>query len=226
MSWYSRSRSSPSRRTESRSNTSVRHVSRNYPSDHICRFNTAETQDEMFGFLIGGHDTTSGTMRWGFKYLADNPSAQHKLRQELHSTLTSPTLLEITKAHLPYLDAFIEETLRHSLTAQTMVREAKKDTQILGHHIPKGTEVWCMNNAYGYLKPDFGGQIDENKRSASSRDAKDRTGAWDVRDMHLFKPERWLKTSADGRVECDLRAGPSMPFGAGPRGCFGMSYDD
>jgi hypothetical protein len=63
--------------------------------------------------------------------------------------------------------------------------------------------------------------IDENLRSASCRDAKDRTGMWDVTDIGLFMPERWLAQTENGEATFDPRAGPNLPFGLRPRGCFG-----
>lgn len=40
-------------------------------------------QDELFGFLLAGHETTSTTMSWGLKFLTDNPDMQEQLRQGL-----------------------------------------------------------------------------------------------------------------------------------------------
>lgn len=40
------------------------------------------------------------------------------------------------------------------------------------------------------------------------------------RDPSRFYPERWLRED-DGTF--DLKAGPSLPFSAGQRGCFGKS---
>jgi cytochrome P450 len=39
-------------------------------------------------------------------------------------------------------------------------------------------------------------------------------------DVHIFKPERWLK-QVDGVETYDHQAGPFLTFSLGPRGCFG-----
>ena len=45
----------------------------------------------------------------------------------------------------------------------------------------------------------------------------------DPRTIDKFDPERWLEKDSEGNVVFNSRAGPTMPFGAGPRGCFGKS---
>lgn len=62
--------------------------------------------------------------------------------------------------------------------------------------------------------------VEEKRRSQSSRESKDRR-VWDASDVAVFKPERWLVQNEKGEVEFDSRAGPNLPFGLGPRGCFG-----
>jgi len=115
------------------------------------------TQHQLFGFLVAGHDTTSTTVTWGLKQLADNPSAQQKLRTHLRASFPAaaaekraPTADEITKTHIPYLDASLEEIARTALTASGVIRIALTDTTVLGHAIPKGTDVFLMGNG-----PDF-----------------------------------------------------------------------
>lgn len=73
-----------------------------------------------------------------------------------------PTVQEIVHSETPYLDATIEEFHRLGGTAPAIMRVALqvsdqgqyvqdrdadqcyKDTQILGHHIPKGTDVFMV----------------------------------------------------------------------------------
>ena len=117
----------------------------------------------------------------------------------------------------------MEEILRCAQTAFGQIRTSKNDTELLGHRIPKGTDVFCLSNGPS-TRSGAPFTIDEKLRSESSRDAKDRTGVWDVTDMGVFMPERWLKQSEKGEEVFDSRAGPSIPFGLGPRGCFGESH--
>ena len=73
------------------------------------------------------------------------------MHSEVHSALAQatsqkrmPTVQEITETAIPYIDAVIEEIIRHSLTAPTVIRRSMVDVDILGHRIPKGTDVFLM----------------------------------------------------------------------------------
>jgi cytochrome P450 len=176
--------------------------------------------------VIAGHDTTSTTFTWGLKFLSDHPTVQSKLRDALHEALPDanlqarqPTTEEIVRSHIPYVDAVQEEIHRKSLTAPLNPRMTLKDTVILGYHVPKGTDVLLMNNGPGFLMPTM--DIKEDVRSESSRKSAGRIGEWDPSDMGDFKPERWLTKDEQGQVQFNPTAGPSLPFGAGPRGCYG-----
>lgn len=186
-------------------------------------------KDELFGFLLAGHETTSTTISWALKFLADHQSVQDRLRNDLRASISEatatrrqPTYEEIISAKVPYLDACIEEFLRCGNTASAHGRMALVDTEILGVQIPKGTDVIFMTNGPGFLAPPM--HIDENLRTQACRDAKDRMENWDPMDVSNFKPERWLKVNEEGVEEVDLQAGPNTQFGGGARGCFGRSY--
>ncbi|PVH99930.1 cytochrome P450 [Periconia macrospinosa] len=186
--------------------------------------------DEFFGFMVAGHDTTATAAAWGVKFLADHPEAQNQLRDSLRTMLPTavaekraPTYLELVKTPLPYLDAVVEEVLRHANTIAFVVRTAQTDTAVLGRHIPKGTDVFLMANGSGYLEPAL--PVEDAERSPGARrghSTKGVTGDWDDTDIHLFKPGRWLRTDPSTGVELfDPMAGPSLAFGLGPRACFG-----
>lgn len=186
--------------------------------------------DEFFGFMMAGHDTTATTMAWSVKMLADNPEAQEHLRSELRDALPAasgeeraPTYVELAGAHVPYLDAVVEEILRHANSIAFVVRQAMCDTEVLGRHIPRDTNVFLMANGAGYLTPNM--PVEDGLRNPGARrevasNAKALTGAWEDGDIGAFRPERWLKTTAEG-LAFDSMAGPSLAFGAGPRGCYG-----
>ncbi len=119
---------------------------------------------------------------------------------------------------MPFLEAVIEETLRYTHIAPVVQREAVVDTTIFGHPVPKGTHIFFVSSTEGFLRPAH--TVDEVRRSESSRHAKNLVGDWDPADMGEYIPERWLKR--DGHADVfNPNAGPQMPFGAGPRGCFG-----
>lgn len=104
-----------------------------------------------------------------------------------------------------------------------MSRCAMVDTDVFGIRIPEGTDINFLTHA-GYVAPPVG-VVEEHTRSASSQASKNKTGVWEVSDISVFKPERWLRrTGEKGEVEFQRNAGPNLQFGAGIRGCFGMLY--
>lgn len=188
--------------------------------------------DEFVGFMMAGHDTSATTAAWGVKMLTDNPTAQGRLRADLRAALPDaaregrrPTYDELTHAHIPYLDAVVNEVLRKANTIDFVVRVALRDTVVLGHRVPKGTDVFFMGNGAGYVAPAL--PVDDTSRSPGARratesNAKGLTGDWDDADVAAFRPERWLRADPDTGVETfDPMAGPTLAFGLGPRGCFG-----
>ncbi|KAK0629552.1 cytochrome P450 [Bombardia bombarda] len=185
--------------------------------------------DEFFGFMMAGHDTSATTVAWGMKHLTDHPAVQERLRAALRDAFPeatqekrAPTYQELAHAHIPYLDAVIEEVLRHANTIAFVVREALQDTTVLGCHIPKGTDVFLMANGAGYIEPNI--TVDDEKRSAGARQSSGKalSGTWSDKDINVFRPERWLAVDPEsGRESFDPLAGPTLAFGLGPRGCFG-----
>lgn len=185
--------------------------------------------DEFFGFMTAGHDTSATTIAWGVKLLTDNAGAQSRLRDELRAALPQavqekrdPTYAEISRAHIPYLDAVVDEMLRHANTIAFVVRQALQDSTVLGRHIPKGTNVFLMANGPGYLEPNM--SLEDEARSPGARQASKSalTGAWEDEGINAFRPERWLQVDPETGAEVyNSMAGPTLAFGLGLRGCFG-----
>lgn len=185
--------------------------------------------DEFFGFMTAGHDTSATTIAWGLKMLTDNPAAQSRLRDELRAAFPTasrerrePTYFELSRAHIPYLDAVVDEVLRHANTIAFVARQALQDTTVLGRRIPKGTNIFLMANGPGYLEPNM--RLEDETRSPGARQGGKSalTGAWTDGDIAKFQPERWLEKDPDTGAEIfNSMAGPSLAFGMGLRGCFG-----
>ncbi|EXF75117.1 cytochrome P450 [Colletotrichum fioriniae PJ7] len=183
---------------------------------------------ESAGFVVAGHDTTSTTLCWGLKFIADDQAIQRRLFDSIRSSHIAattenrlPTHSEVCDANIPYLDAVIEEMLRLAHTATSQDRECKEDTVILGHVIPKGTTIIIPNKGPSFTEPGY--EIDERLRSPSLRKAAAGFGsrAWNSHEMGKFKPDRWLVQDEKGGDEYNASAGPTLPFGLGLRGCFG-----
>lgn len=184
--------------------------------------------DEFLGFMTAGYDTSATTIAWGLKLLTDNPSIQARLRDELRSAFPEAakegrTLAysELRDASISYLDATVDEVLRHANTIAFVARQALEDTTVLGHKIPKGTNVFLMANGPGYLEPHMP-VTDEGRSPGARQQAKSLlTGAWNDDNINEFLPERWLERDEAGREVHNAQAGPSLAFGLGRRGCFG-----
>jgi hypothetical protein len=91
---------------------------------------------------------------------------------------------------------------------------------LLGVTLPKGTNVLFMTNGPSFITPAL--PVDENLRSQSSKDAKEKNGQWDPEGCSEFRPERWMKVNGEGKDDFNSLAGPNAQFGGGVRGCFGM----
>lgn len=140
---------------------------------------------QIFGFIFAGHESTSTTICWALKFLADEPTAQSTLRTALQDNFVAAksgralSIEEIIRMHIPCLDATIEEVLRCAGTAPVVDRQALFDIEILGHRVPKGTIVTCLVTGPSMMSPGF--TVDEGLRSQTSQAAKKngRDRAWD-----------------------------------------------
>lgn len=167
-----------------------------------------------------GHETKAVLLSWSVKFLIANPEKQEKLRKALVDALPKgsngeqPSVKDILSTSIPYLEAYMEESMRAANTSPRLVRRTTTDTQVLGYSIPKGVTV--------LLNPYIGTQpldISEHLRSETSRNSKRNFESyWDVNSMDDFQPERWL--AEDGSF--NPRQFPRLAFSAGPRMCYGM----
>jgi cytochrome P450 len=155
------------------------------------------------------------------KHISDNQDVQLELRKALRAAFAAaasesrqPSINEITKTAIPYLDAVIEETLRVTPPFRLCSRSSAVDTTVFGQRVPKGTTIVMPFTGPGFHTPviPFG-----NTTQSDPTGTKTSSGE----DMSLFKPERWIKINAQGDAAFDSQAAPFLSFGAGPRGCFG-----
>lgn len=155
---------------------------------------TASVIDLMFA----GIETTSNTILWALYMLGKNPEKQEVLYQEITSVLPPGELPSAeTLANMPYVKAWIKETLRLYPVLPTLVRVLQEDQVLMGYHIPAGTHV---NALYYYM----------------SRDESS------FKDATKFIPERWLRDSDNPWHTPGVpQSFASLPFGFGKRMCVG-----
>ncbi|KAK8079183.1 hypothetical protein PG994_002990 [Apiospora phragmitis] len=191
--------------------------------DKFSKLIQKEIHDELFMILVAGHETKAVLLSWSVKFLMANPSKQEKLREVLQAAFPEraskggeqPSAKSILYTSIPYLEAFMEESIRAANTSPRLVRMTATDTQSLGYPIPKGVTVFL--NPYIGTKPL---DIPEGLQSDTSRASKDNFESyWDPRGMDDFEPERWLND--DGSF--NPRKFPRLAFSAGPRMCYGRN---
>jgi cytochrome P450 len=186
-------------------------------------FTDEELVDQMLTFLAAGHETTSSAMTWvsqipstlwfdmktcwfltplkAIYLLSKYPDIQARLREEVRANLPSPeqdiTVDSQKIDHMSYLNAVCNEVLRCFPPVPGTVRNAAKDTTILGHHIPKGTRImimpWAVHKNEEFWGPEPG----------------------------VFNPERWIPSeknphSANGGTPNNYSF---VTFLHGPRSC-------
>ncbi|KAF7193519.1 Cytochrome P450 monooxygenase [Pseudocercospora fuligena] len=191
----------------------------------VVNLHNPAVYDELYGYLIGGHGTVTTTVSWGICFLQRNTAMQQRLRSALHEAFPkiahgeSPSADDIAAASIPYLDAFVEETMRLSNTAAANIRVTNCDARVLGCIVPKGTDVFLLQPGSIVDGPEI--SCDDELRSKTSKDSSSQFGKFDPDTVARFMPERWLREKDDGNFVFDQFAGHQHGFGAGPRGCFG-----
>lgn len=147
---------------------------------------------DLFG---AGFDTVTTAISWSLMYLVTSPGVQKKIQQELDTVIgrvRRPRLSD--RPQLPYLEAFILETFRHSsFVPFTIPHSTTRDTNLCGFYIPKGRCVFV--NQW---------QINHDQK------------LWD--DPSEFRPERFL--TPNGTINKALSEQVIL-FGLGKRRCIG-----
>ncbi|XP_078096281.1 cytochrome P450 3A30-like [Mustelus asterias] len=146
-------------------------------------------------FIFAGYETSSSTLSFAAYNLAMHPDLQKKLQQEIDEAFPNkapPTYDGVMQ--LEYMEMVISETLRLFPPVSRLERVCKKDVQLSGVNIPKGTVV--MVPAYVlHRDPAYWPEPEE------------------------FRPERFSKENRESRDPCVF-----LPFGMGPRNCIGMRF--
>jgi cytochrome P450 len=152
-----------------------------------------EVRDQMLTIFLAGHETTAATLTWCFYVLSQRPEEAGRLYEEVDRVLQGRVPLIEDVAALPYVRAFVDETLRLYPAAPGLsTRQAQADDEICGRKVKKGSYIvvfpWILNR-HRLL--------------------------WD--DPERFDPNRFLPGANRERHRFAY-----IPFAAGPRICIGM----
>lgn len=149
--------------------------------------------NQMIFLLMAAHDTTTSTVTSMVYELGRDPRWQERVRQQCLELGPAPTMAEVEA--VTDLDLVMKEALRLHPPVPVLAREAIKDTEVLGVHIPAGRLVAVMPMLSHHL-PEY----------------------WT--DPELFDPERF---SAERREDKSHRFAWE-PFGGGVHKCLGMVF--
>ncbi|XP_032460637.1 cytochrome P450 3A29-like [Phocoena sinus] len=146
-------------------------------------------------FIFAGYETTSSCLSFILYELATRPDVQQKLQEEVDATFPNkapPTYEALVQ--MEYLDMVLNESLRIFPIAGRIERVCKKDVEVNGVFIPKGTTVvvplFVLHN-----DPELWPEPEE------------------------FRPERFSKKNKES-----INPYTYLPFGIGPRNCIGMRF--
>ncbi|XP_047635559.1 cytochrome P450 3A29-like [Phacochoerus africanus] len=146
-------------------------------------------------FIFAGYETTSSSLSLLVYELATHPDVQQKLQEEIDATFPNkapPTYDGL--AQMEYLDMVVNEALRIFPVTPRIERVCKKDVEIHGAFVPKGTVMMVPIFAL-HRAPELWPEPEE------------------------FRPERFSKKNKD-----TMNPYTYLPFGTGPRNCIGMRF--
>ncbi|KAJ5646855.1 hypothetical protein N7490_003227 [Penicillium lividum] len=161
--------------------------------------------DQLMTFLAAGHETTASALQWAVYALCKNPEVQERLREEVRTHLPpinveDPEPIDAAAIdNLAYLNAVCNEVLRFYPSVPNTVREATKDTSLVGQPIPKGTILILSPELLNHLPELWGPDADK------------------------FNPDRWMgpgKANTGGATSNYA----FLSFLHGPRACIGQGF--
>jgi len=158
-------------------------------------FSDNDIINHMIFLMMAAHDTSSSTMTTMAYHLAANPQWQDRLREEGDRLIGDAPLDIDTLDKLETFDLVIKEALRMVTPLPFNVRRAVRDTEVLGHYIPAGTNI--------NLWPGMNHRLPE---------------LWD--EPERFDPARF----AEPRSEHKRHRYAFAPFGGGAHKCIGLVF--
>ena len=153
-----------------------------------------QLRDEVTTLLVTGHESTANATVWTIYSLSRHPDVLAKVRDEIERVCAGSIPTDEELREQIYLRQVIEESMRLYPPAWTTSRTAIEDDEILGYHVPAGTDVMVSPHV-----------IHQNPRY------------WD--DPSRFDPDRFAPERRDQRPKFAY-----IPFGGGPRSCIGSNF--
>jgi cytochrome P450 len=156
-------------------------------------FSDDDIVNHMIFLMMAAHDTTTITTSAVLAALAAHPDWQDKAREQslaIEGDLTLDALDQLT-----VLDLVISESLRLVAPVPSMARKTVKDTELVGHFIPAGTNI-SISPWFNHYMPEI----------------------WT--DPEQFDPERFNES----RREDKRHRFAYLPFGGGAHKCIGMYF--
>jgi cytochrome P450 len=104
------------------------------------RFSDTDIVNHMIFTMMAAHDTSTITATMMAYYLAKHPDWQDRVREQ-SLALGKSAIGYDDLDRLAAMDLVFRETLRMNAPVGMVARQAIKDTEICGHHIPAGTKL-------------------------------------------------------------------------------------
>ncbi|KAI8050504.1 cytochrome P450 [Syncephalis plumigaleata] len=163
------------------------------------RLTDQSIMSEVLLLMIAGTDTTALTMTWTMNFLLQYPETFKRLAEEVRSFYPDPDTRIAYKdvLSMKYLDAVLHESMRiRPIAPHGMPRIiAEGGTMLDGYFVPGGTTVMVSIGVMHMNEEVFP-------------------------EPHVFRPERWIDSSADELAKMKLNF---APFSVGPRACLGRN---
>ncbi|OBJ56495.1 cytochrome P450 [Mycobacterium sp. 1423905.2] len=158
------------------------------------RFSDEDIVNHMIFLMMAAHDTSTTTATNMAYELAAHPEWQQRCRDESDRLGDGPLDIESLEK-LESLDLVMNEAIRLVSPVQWAMRRTVRDTELLGHYIPEGTNVTAF--------PGVNHRLPE---------------IWT--DPLTFDPERFTEP----RCEHKRHRYAWTPFGGGAHKCIGMTF--
>jgi len=160
------------------------------------QFDDVYVRGEFMTLMVTGSESISVTMASCFLALASHPQIQEKVYHEIIEVVgRSSTMMTMADAEaMPYLDQFLQETMRRFTLVPIIARQSDEDIELSDCTLPAyTTTLICISKLN--MDPDV------------------------FPDPHKFDPDRFSSENVAKRNKYAF-----LPFSGGPRNCVGKRY--